>query len=106
MGRITSAYCVPEVSVGRLLKLAVKSLATPPLPNPAIVVDAMSAPVGRPPLVALSESVRLGVVPVQPLQNRLRSTRVIWPVTAGVNICPPQVVIVIPTPLVLRVVFC
>ena len=71
-----------------------------------IVAEARSAPVGRPPLVARSERVRLGVVPVQPLQNRLMSVRVSWPVTAGVNVCPPHVVIVIPTPLLLRVLFC
>src|SRR5579859_3993666 len=66
----------------------------------------MSAPVGRPALVARTESVRFGVVPVHPLQKRLISARVSRPVTEGVNVWPPHVVIVIPTPLVPRVVFC
>ena len=65
----------------------------------------MSAPVGRLPLVARSESVRFGIVPVQPLQNRLMSTWVSRPVRPAVNVWPPHVVVVMPTPLMLRVVF-
>ena len=52
-----------------------------PVVLPGMVVTARSDPVGRPPLVALIETVRFGVVPVQALQNRSRSTRVSWPVT-------------------------
>ena len=55
--------------------------------------------------MARIDSVRSGVVPVQPLQNRLTSTFVNWPVLAGVNVCPPQVVVVIPTPEVPSVEF-
>ena len=75
VGRVTSAYCVPAVSVGGLLKLAVWKPAAPLL-NPVMVADARSAPVGRPPVVARRESVRFGVVPVHPLQNKLMSARV------------------------------
>ena len=49
---------------------------------------------------------RFGVVPVQPLQKRLMSTLVNRPVVAGVKVCPPQVVVVMPTPLLPSVVFC
>src|SRR5258708_8711445 len=71
-----------------------------------MVAAAMSAPVGRPPLVARMLRVRFGAVPVQPLQNRLTSTLVSWPVTAGVKLWPPQEVVVMPTPLLLSVAFC
>ena len=39
------------------------------------------------------------MVPVHPLQNSLMSAFVSWAVTLGVNVSPPHVVIVIPTPL-------
>ena len=44
--------------------------------NPETVAVARSAPLGTAglPLVALSETVMFGVVPVHPLQNRSRST--------------------------------
>jgi hypothetical protein len=57
-----------------------------PLLKPVIVAEARSAPVGKLPLVALSESVRFGVVPVHPEQNRLMSALVNWPVTPAVNV--------------------
>ena len=38
------------------------------------------------PAVALMLIVKLGVVPVQPEQNKLISTLVSWPVTAGVKV--------------------
>src|SRR5581483_11585529 len=71
-----------------------------------MVAVARSAPVGRPPLVARTLSVKFGVVPVQPEQKRLMSTFVSKPVTDGVNVCPAHVVVVMPTPLLPRVVFC
>ena len=77
-----------------------------PLLLPARVADARSGPVGRLPLVALTDRVRLGAVPVQPEQKRLMSAFVSCPVTAAVNVYPPQVVVFMPTPKVLRVVFC
>jgi hypothetical protein len=40
----------------------------------------------------------LGVVPVQLLQKREIAAFVNWPLTLGVNVCPPHVVVVIPTP--------
>ena len=49
---------------------------------------------------------RLGAVPVQPLQNRLRSALVNVPVTAGRKPWANQLVAVKPKPDVLRVVFC
>ncbi len=67
---------------------------------------ARSAPLGKPAEVARRDSVRLGVVPVQPEQNRLISARTSWLLSVGVNVWPPQVVVVITTPLVPSEVFC
>ncbi len=106
VGRITTAYIVPAVTVGGVPNVAVKNEATPPLLKPVIVAAARSAPVGRPPLVARMLRVRFGVVPVQPLQKRLMSTAATTPERPGVKVCPPQVVVVMPTPLVPSVVFC
>jgi hypothetical protein len=56
--------------------------------------------------VARTLRVRLGVVPVQPLQKRWMSAFTRDPLTEGVNVCPPQVVVLTPTPEVPTVVFC
>ncbi len=60
----------------------------------------MSEPVGRPPLVALTERVRSGAVPVQPKQNRFMSARSNVPVIPAVKVCPHHVVVfnVLPEP--------
>ena len=65
-----------------------------PLEFPTRVADARSEPVGRPPLVARIESVRLGAVPLQPLQTRLTSALTQLPLVDGVKVCPNQVVVV------------
>jgi len=72
------------------------------------VAVARSAPVGTgvTPVVALIETVMFGVVPVQPLQKKSRSILVAWPVTAGVKVSPPQLVLLKPKPLFVTVVFC
>src|SRR5207248_5361474 len=57
-------------------------------------------------LVALMETVRFGVVPMQLLQKRSRSALVKGPVTAGVKVCPAQLVLLKPKPLLLTVRFC
>src|SRR6185436_14048860 len=76
------------------------------LEKPGIVDDARSAPVGKPPLVALTESVRFGVVPVQEEQIKLMSTLLRAPLIPGVKVCPPQVVMLrVPVPLPV-LVFC
>ena len=64
-----------------------------------IVPVARSAPVGKPAAVARTDRVRLGVVPVQPLQKRPMSALNNNPLTEGVKLWPPQVVAVMPTPL-------
>src|SRR3954471_2211365 len=71
-----------------------------------MVALARSAPVGNPPLVARMDTARFGVVPVQLLQNRSRSTRVRLPLTPAVNVWPAQLVALIPKPLFVTVVFC
>src|SRR5438105_3866337 len=95
--RMTSAYCVPAVTLTGDENVAVYQLAAPLL-KPGMVAEARSLPVGTPPDVARSESVKLGVVPVQPEQKRLMSAFVNAPFTAGVNVWPPQTVVLIPTP--------
>ena len=70
-----------------------------------MVAVARSGPVGNPPLVAWSDRVRFGVVPVQLKQKRLTSALVRFPDRLGVNVWPPHVVVVIPTPEVLSVSF-
>src|SRR3954462_13811620 len=104
-GRTTIAYLVPAVSVSGVAKFAVKN---PPAPveKPGMVAVARSAPVGRPPLVARMETARFGVVPVQPLQNRSRSTLVRLPLTPAVNVWPAQLVAFMPKPLLVTTVFC
>src|SRR5215212_2088692 len=84
-GRTTSAYLVPAVTFKGVTRFAAKY---PPalVENPGIVAVARSAPVGRSPVVFLIETVRFGVVPVQPLQKRSTSTRVNDPLTVGVNV--------------------
>jgi hypothetical protein len=69
------------------------------------VALARSGPVGNPPLVALTDSVRFGVVPVQPLQKRLMSALTSCPERPALNVCPSHVVDVKPKPLVPRLVF-
>src|SRR5256885_1136952 len=71
-----------------------------------MVAEARSPPVGNPPLVARMESVRFGVVPVHPLQNKLTSTFVTCPVPMGVNVCPNHVVVLKPPPEVVISEFC
>jgi hypothetical protein len=63
------------VSVGGVLKFAAKK-PPEPLEKPGIVAVARSAPVGRSLLLFRIETVMFGVVPVQPLQNRLMSALV------------------------------
>src|SRR6185295_1825922 len=99
------AYFVPAVSVAGVAKLTVYHCEKPGL-KPGSVTDAMSGAMGTPPLVARRLTVRFGVVPVQPEQKSLRSTRTRGPLTEGVIVCPSQVVVVVPTPLLPRVVFC
>src|SRR5436305_10204419 len=70
-----------------------------------MVAVARSAPVGRPALVFRIESVRLGVVPVHPEQKSWTSSRTSLPVTAGVKVCPPQLVVAKPVPVVVPAVF-
>jgi hypothetical protein len=62
LARPTSAYCVAALTVGGEAKVKVTQ---PSSGNPASVAVARSAPVGRSAAAARSESVRLGVVPVQ-----------------------------------------
>src|SRR5215470_9342665 len=93
-----TAYLVPAVSVVGVAKLAEK-YPPAPLLNPGIVVTARSDPVGTLPEVARIETVRFGVVPVQFVQKRSRSTLVKRPVIADVKVCPAQVVLVKLKPL-------
>ena len=70
-----------------------------PLLNPVMVAVAKSGPVGTgvAPTVARMETVMSGVVPVQPLQKRPMSALNSSPLTEDVKLCPPQVVAVMPT---------
>src|SRR3954447_4549217 len=79
-----------------------------PLENPGIVAVARSAPVGTAglPVVARRATVRFGVVPVHPLQNRSRSTPVNEPERPATNVCPAQLVLVNPNPLFVTEWFC
>ena len=58
------------------------------------------------PEVGRIETLRFGVVPVQALQKRFRSTLVKLPVAADVNVCPAQLVLVKPKPLLVVDAFC
>ena len=49
-------------------------------------------------VVARIDTVRFGVVPVQPLQNIATSSFVSRPFTPGTNVCASHVVVVTPTP--------
>src|SRR6266567_1184643 len=104
-GRNTNAYLVPAVRVGGVLKFAAKK-PPEPLEKPGIVAVARSAPVGKSPLVALTDTVIFGVVPVHPLQNRSTSALVSWPVTPAVKVWPNQLVEVNPKPLLVTERFC
>jgi hypothetical protein len=64
-----------------------------PLEKPGIVAVARSPPVGRPAEVARIDTVRFGVVPVQPEQKSWRSTLVSCPVIAGMKVWPPQLAV-------------
>src|SRR6185503_16652822 len=64
-----------------------------PLLKAGIVVVASAAPVGRPPLVALTLTISEVTVPVQPLQNNSTSSLVSVPLTVGMNVCPHQAVV-------------
>src|SRR5689334_6963060 len=104
--RQTMAYCVPLVSVAGLAKFAVK-LPPAPLQKPAMVAVARSAPVGRLPEALRIETVMFGIVTDEQLRlNRLRSTRVSCPVTAGVKVYASHVVFLNPAPCVPSVLFC
>src|SRR4051794_20030815 len=70
-----------------------------------MVAVARSAPVGRPPLVLRIESVRFGVVPVHPEQKSWTSSFTRLPVTAGIKVCPPQLVVEKLVPVVVPAVF-
>src|SRR5258708_309251 len=102
-----SAYCVPAVRVAGEPKLAV-TVTVEPLekPEPGMVAEARSAPVGRPALVARTESVRFGGVPPQPIQKSGTSTFTRVPVTAGMNVWPVQLGVPNPVPVVVPAVFC
>src|ERR1041385_1851480 len=86
------------------------ALKKPPAPveKPAIVPVARSGRGGSAglPAVARRETVRFGIVPVQPLQKRSRSARVSVPVCAAVKVCPAQLVLLNPKPLLVTVRFC
>src|SRR5436305_4799066 len=90
-GRTITAYRVPAVTASGLAKFAVKKPPAPLL-KPVMVAVARSGPVGTAglPAVARIETVRLGVVPAHPLQNRSRSARVSCPLTAAVKVWPAQ----------------
>src|SRR6266571_3483136 len=94
---MTSAYCVPAVTLTADVNVPVYHWAAPLL-KPGIVAVARSLPVGSPPEVARTDSVRSGVVPVHPEQKRLMSAFVRTPLTAGVKVWPPYVVVVMPLP--------
>src|ERR1051326_6819025 len=71
-----------------------------------MIAVARSGPVGNPPLVARMPTVRSCGVPMHEEQKRLMSILVTCPVPSGVNVCPPQVVAVMPPPEVEMIVFC
>src|SRR3954464_13891055 len=100
-----TAWRVPATTDVGVAKFAVK-YPPEPVENPGMVAVARSGPIGAPPLVARMETAKLGVVPVQPLQKRSRSTLVTVPFTAGVNVCPAQLVAFMPKPLFVTTVFC
>src|SRR5205809_275485 len=70
-----------------------------------MVAVVRSAPVGRPALVLRIETVMLGVVPVQPLQKSWTSAFTSVPVTPGIKVCPPQLGVPKPVPVVVPAVF-
>src|SRR5687767_12732641 len=78
--------------------------------NPVIVPLARSAPVGKPPLVLRTESVRLPAGPVQGLpaleQKSGTSTLTSNPVTAGMKVWPVQFGEPNPVPVEVPAVFC
>ena len=56
-------------------------------------------------MVLRIESVTFGLLAVQPEQKSSTSTRLIGPVTVGVNVWPAQLALVMPKPVGLTVVF-
>src|SRR5437870_7765114 len=78
------------------------------LEKPGVVATARSEPVGTGglPVVARIDTVRFGVVPVQLLQKRSRSTLVSLPETPGTKVWPAQDVLLNPKPLLVTVRFC
>src|SRR5438105_3781367 len=107
MGRKITAYVVPAVTVNGVVKVAVKNPPAPLL-KPGIVAVARSAPVGSAgvPAVARIDRLMFGVVPVQLLQKRSRSTLVMGPEIAALNVWPAQFVALKPKPLFVTFVFC
>ena len=84
-GRTSKAYTVPDVKPMDGAKVTVKLGV--PAEKPGIVAVVRSAPVGSPPLVLRIETVRLGVVPVHPLQKIwIVSAWTSVPVTPAVNV--------------------
>src|ERR1051326_1708401 len=100
------AYCVPEVSVAGAPKVAVKEVIAPlAKAEPGMLTLARSAPVGRPALVARTERVRFGGVAPQPLQNSWMSALTSRPVMPAMNVCPVQLGVPKPVPVVVPAVF-
>src|SRR3712207_1018680 len=102
--RTTIAYCVPALSVGGVVKVAVTK------PPEALLLkgseaEARSAPVGRLLAAFLMEMTTLGGVPVQDEQKRSSETFVACPVTVGVKVWPNHDVLLKPNACV-SVVLC
>src|SRR4029453_4464179 len=97
-----------QVAAVRAVPKLAEKYPPAPLLNPGMVATARSAPVGSAglPVAARIETGRFGVVPVQPLQKRSRSTLDKLPVTPAVKVCPAQLVLVKPKPLLVTVRFC
>src|SRR5438132_1216198 len=100
VARSTIAYVVPAVTEVGAAKLA-ENKPPDPLEKPGMAAVARSPPVGTAglPVVARIDPERSGVVPVQPLQNRSRSTPTSAPDMPAVNVCPAHEVLVNPNPL-------
>src|SRR5947199_2870550 len=97
---MTRAYGGPECSVRGERKVAVAVTVAPDANrDPGMVALTRSAPVGRPPLVARIDSVRLGGVAPHPLQKSWTSALVTGPVTPETNVWPVQAGVPKPVPV-------
>src|SRR5947199_10769655 len=104
---MTRAYGGPECSVRGERKVAGAVVIAPDANrDPGMVALTRSAPVGRPPLVARIDSVRLGGVAPHPLQKSWTSTLVTRPVTPETNVWPVQAGVPKPVPVLVPAVFC